>query len=195
MSSTPEPMRCDEALDLIEPLLDNELDPSVAEDLRRHLDACPSCADEAEAGRQLVDELRSLPELDPPRRVVERVRGTVDRESAQRRDRTGRFNRPGRLAAAAVLVLALGAAAIGRQHVARADAEARRAAADLTCALVRLNDITQRANRAIQTEVIDHRVVPVAARGLARPFQRISNGISKGEPPATSPEVRNEGNS
>ena len=42
-------------------------------------------------------------------------------------------------------------------------------------------DITQRANRAVQNEVIDHRVIPVAARGLGRPFQRLSNGISQGE--------------
>jgi anti-sigma factor (TIGR02949 family) len=188
-------MRCDEALDLIEPLLDNELDPSAAEDLRRHLDACPSCADDAEAGRQLLDELRSLPEIDAPRRVVERVRELADRESVRRRDRTGGISRLGWLAAAAALVLALGAATIGRQHAARADAEARRAAADLTCALACLSDITQRANRAIQTEVIDHRIVPVAARGLARPLQRIANGISQGESPVTPRGIRNEGNS
>ena len=49
MSSTVEPMSCDFALDLIDPMLDDELDASVAEDLHRHLDACPSCSGEAAA--------------------------------------------------------------------------------------------------------------------------------------------------
>jgi hypothetical protein len=35
----------------------------------------------------------------------------------------------------------------------------------------------------------------VAARGLGRPLQRLSNGISENGSLATSPEIRIEGNS
>lgn len=195
MSSTVEPMRCEVAIDLIEPLLDDELDASIAEDLRRHLNACPNCSREAVAARGVLIELRSLPEFDLPPRVLERVQRTVDRNPASLPVRLGGRRRLGWLAAAAALVLAVGAVTIGRQHIATNDIEARRAAAELTYALACVSNISQRANRAVQNEVINHRVIPVAARGLGRPLQRLSNGISQGGSPATSPEIRNEGNS
>lgn len=195
MSSTVEPMSCDLALDLIEPMLDDELDVSVAEDLHRHLDSCPSCSGAAAAARRVLTELRSLPELEPPPRVVENVRRTIDRDSSSRHAPQGGRYRLGWIAAAAALVLAVGVVGMVRNQIASTNAEARRAAAEVTYALARVSNIAQRANRAVQNEVIDHRVIPVATRGLGRPFQRLSNGISQGESQATSPEIRNEGNS
>ncbi len=195
MSSTVEPMRCGTALDLIDPLLDDELDASVAEELQRHLEACPSCSDEAAAARRILKELRSLPELDPPPRVAEHVHRTIERDPSGRHARSGRRFRLGWMAAAAALVLAVGSIGVVRNQAASADAEARRAAAEVTTALACISKITQRANRAVQNEVIDHRVIPVAARGLGRPLQRLSNGISEGGSRVTSPEIRNEGNS
>jgi anti-sigma factor RsiW len=195
MSSTVEPMSCETALDLIEPLLDDELAASDAEDLRRHLDGCPSCSKEAAAARGVLAELRSLPELAPPPRVVKSAQRTIERESAYRHHRSGVAFRPVWLAAAAAVVLAVGTIGMIRHQTVTANAEARRAAAEVTYALACVSNITQRANRAIKNEVIDQRVVPMTTRGLARPFQRLSNGISQGGSPATSPEIRNEGNS
>ena len=195
MSSTVEPMRCGTALDLIDPMLDEELKVSTVEDLQRHLDACPSCSGEVAAARQVLTELRSLPELDPPTRVVAHVQQTIERDPSSRRARPGGRDRLGWMAAAAVLVLAVGAAGMVRHQNASSKAEARRAAAEVTYAIACVSNITQRANRAVQTEVIGHRVIPVAARGLARPLQRLSNGISENGSLATSPEIRIEGNS
>ncbi len=195
MSSTVEPRSCETILDLIDPWLDDELDESVAADLRRHLDACPSCSREAAAAQQILTELRSLPEFDPPSRVVEHVRRIVDRDPTSHQGFFGRRHRLGWMAAAATLVLALGAVTIGRQQTVSTNAEARRAAAEVTYALACVSNITQRANRAVRTEVIDHRVIPVVANGLGRPFQRLSNGISEGASPVTFPETRHEGNS
>lgn len=194
MSSTVETLRCETALDLIEPFLDHELEASLAEHFRRHLDECPACRAEASAARRLLNELRSLPEIDLPPRVVEQVERTIDRE------RLHSINRPaGRrlswLAAAAVLVLAVGAVMNDRLQSASNGEDARRAAAELTYALACVSDITQRANRAVRNQVIDHQIVPVAARGLARPFQRLSTGISSGASATAPAEIRNEGNS
>ena len=195
MSSTVETMSCDLALDLIDPMLDDELDVSVAEDLHRHIDACPSCSGEAASARRVLTELRSLPNLDPPPRVVENVRRTIDRDSSSHRARQGGRYRLGWMAAAAALVLAVGVVGMVRNQTASTNAEARRAAEEVTYALACVSNITQRANRAVQYEVIDHRVIPAAARGLGRPLQRLSNGISEGGSLATSPEILNEGNS
>jgi len=195
MSSTVEPMSCDTALDLLDPLLDDELDAPAAKDLRRHLEACPSCSEEAAAAQQTLTQLRSLPEFDPPPRVLEHVRRTIDRDPTSHHGPFGGRHRLGWMAAAAVVVLALSAVTIGRHQTAASETEARRAAAEVTYALACVSNITQRANRAVRNEVIDHRVIPAAARGLGRPLQRLSNGISEGESPVTLPEIRHEGNS
>lgn len=56
-----EPLRCDEALDLLEPSLDGELTPGDAARLRAHLFGCPSCARELALARRIQGELRALP--------------------------------------------------------------------------------------------------------------------------------------
>jgi hypothetical protein len=194
MSRPADSMLCEDALDLIEPLLDQELETSVAEGLRLHLEGCPSCAREAEAARQLLTELRSLPEFDPPARVLERLQAATERSTlfslANHRNRKMAW-----LAAAAALVLAVGALTIGHRPPDPTGAEALRAAAEVTFAIAYVGAITQRANRAIRNEVIDHRVVPVAARGLARPFQRLSNDELMGGSLTAPPENQNEGKS
>jgi anti-sigma factor RsiW len=56
-----EPLRCDEALDLLEPSLDGELTPGDAARLRAHLFGCLSCARELALARRIQGELRALP--------------------------------------------------------------------------------------------------------------------------------------
>ena len=194
MSQPADEMRCEDVLDLIEPFMDDELEAPVAEKLRNHLEGCPSCSREAVAARGVLTELRSLPELDPPPRVLVRLQAATERSPlfnlARHRSRKMAW-----LAAAAALVLAIGVLTIGRQAPDPTDAEALRAAAEVTYALACVSDITLRASRAIRNEVIDHRVVPVAARSLARPFQRLSNDELMGGTASRPPEHRMEGNS
>ena len=194
MSRTADTMQCENALDLIEPLMDQELEISVAEGLRQHLEDCPSCAREAEAARRLLTELRSLPELDPPLRVMEQVQAATDR-SPLFRPASHRKRKMAWLAAAAALVLAVGALTIGRRPPDPTDAEALRAAAEVTYALACVSDIAQRASIAIRNEVIDLRVAPVAARGLTRPFQRLSNDELMGGSLTAPHKNPKEGNS
>ena len=109
---------CEEALDLLEPYLDGDLPPEEADRVRRHLEACSSCAAELALAARIQRELRALPQPDCPPEVIERVR------------RKGRGevvpfpsgNRPFRsriAAAAAVLALAVGGGSlfVHLQHV------------------------------------------------------------------------------
>jgi anti-sigma factor RsiW len=64
-----EPLRCDEALDLLEPSLDGELPPGDAARLRAHLFGCPSCARELALARRIQGELRALPLSEVPSEI------------------------------------------------------------------------------------------------------------------------------
>jgi anti-sigma factor RsiW len=115
------PLRCEEALDLLEPSLDGELASGEESRLRSHLAGCPACAAELALAARIQRELRALRPVAvlpfPPRRGVAR---------------------PARLlAAAAMLVLTIGgglyfehvrprpAASPSPEEIARATAEAR----------------------------------------------------------------------
>ncbi|MFY9823289.1 MAG: zf-HC2 domain-containing protein, partial [Thermoanaerobaculia bacterium] len=79
MNRADDTFTCDNALDLLEPYVDGDLEPAVAERLRSHLASCPSCAAELALAERIQRELRALPQLDCPPEIVERVR----REGAQ----------------------------------------------------------------------------------------------------------------
>ena len=59
-------MNCPRALQLLQPLLDRSLSQPGAEDLRTHLDTCPSCRGELALLRTLHQTLADEPTIDPP---------------------------------------------------------------------------------------------------------------------------------
>jgi len=59
-------MNCPRALQLLQPLLDRSLSQPVSEDLRVHLDTCPSCRGELALLRSLDRALADEPTIDPP---------------------------------------------------------------------------------------------------------------------------------
>jgi len=101
---------CDEALDLLEPYVDGDLPEATAERLRVHFETCRSCAVELALAERIQTELRSLPQLDCPPEILERVRRQGGEVVPFRPRRTGLPLRVA--AAAAVLVLALGGGAL-----------------------------------------------------------------------------------
>src|SRR6476469_108447 len=64
---------CADASDSLEPYLDGDLPPREADRLREHLGSCAACAAELALAERIQRELRSLPQLDCPREVIERV--------------------------------------------------------------------------------------------------------------------------
>lgn len=71
-------MTCKEALSLIQRRLDNDLTAAEEECLRQHLEACPHCLKTAEQLNHLHQELSSLPKVNPPYSLVDRVLEMVE---------------------------------------------------------------------------------------------------------------------
>jgi anti-sigma factor RsiW len=167
--SDQEPL-CDEALELIEPYLDGDLSPAGSSGLRTHLERCPSCAAELELAAKIQRELRSLPQLDCPPEVLERVRNAGRGEVVPFRPRRVLGLRI--VAAAAVLLLAVGGAALflrfeqRRLEVAQATAEAR-------YALAVLGKVTRRTGRNLREDVLQKRLVEPANRSVFRSLGEI----------------------
>jgi anti-sigma factor (TIGR02949 family) len=181
MTPQNDPIRCEEALDLIEPYLDGELPPAEAARLRDHLEGCPACAAELALARRIQGSLRALPQPDCPPEVIARVvragRGEVvpfaaPAVSAGRRARAVR----GRLAAAAaVAALAVGGGTLflhlqqQREQEARpSQAEVAEATREARLALAYVGKVSRRAGLDVRDEVLQKRLVIPTARSLSR---------------------------
>lgn len=170
-------LHCEEALDWIEPYLDGDLPEDEAGRLRGHLAGCPTCAAELQLATRIQNELRSLPQLDCPPEVMERVRregrGVVLPFESRRRATMGL-----RLAAAAaMLALAVGGGALFLQIQRPSDQpspeQIAQATAEAKLALAYLGKATRRATVDLRDEVIAKRLVIPATRGVSRSLGEI----------------------
>jgi anti-sigma factor (TIGR02949 family) len=166
---TTEPMTCDEALDLLEPLVDGELPPAGEDRLRSHLEGCRACAGELALAERIRGELRALPQPDCPPELIERV------------VRTGRGQvvpfpaRPLRVriaAAAALLALAVGGGSLFLHYQHPSDRPSPEQVAEATrearLALAYLGRATRKAGFDVRDEVLEKRLVIPAARSVSR---------------------------
>ncbi len=65
--------RCLKILELLPRFIENDFSPEESEEIRRHLEQCPSCQAEYESIRQLMDTLETLPNLNVPPSFKEAV--------------------------------------------------------------------------------------------------------------------------
>jgi anti-sigma factor (TIGR02949 family) len=171
---------CDEALDLLEPYVDGDLPRETAERLRVHLETCRSCAGELALAQRIQSELRSLPQLDCPPEILERVRS---QGAAVLPFRPRLLGLPLRVAAAAaVLVLTLGGGALfvhfQQQPRQPSAAEIAQATAEARYALAYIGRVSRRTGLDLRDDVL--------ARRLVRPATR-SVSLSLGEAPEPAP--------
>lgn len=81
-------MTCEQALALLEPAIEERLEPSVAPDFSMHIAACTSCAAELARARAFVEELERVPVPEPPADLADKVKFRVRCEAARiRRNR------------------------------------------------------------------------------------------------------------
>jgi anti-sigma factor (TIGR02949 family) len=186
-------LRCDEALEILEAYLDGDLPSAEASRVREHLERCPACAAELELAGRIQRELRSLPELDCPPELVERIHEAGRGEVVPFRPREPVLG--WRLAAAAALLaLAIGGGALflrvqqqsdrpSPQEIAKATAEAR-------YALAYIGKVTRRTRLSLQDDVFQKRLVEPASRGVSRSLGEIPR--SAVPPSASSGRVDKE---
>jgi len=173
MNRIDDDLTCYDALELIEPFVDGDLEGAEAARLRSHLAGCHACAAELALAERIQRELRALPQLDCPPEIVERVR----REGAQ----VLPFRSPVRprgaglpfriAAAAALLALALwgGALFIRSQQRPRqpSAAEVARATQEARYALAYLGKVSRQASFDVRDDVLARRVVLPAAQSVS----------------------------
>lgn len=186
MNRTTDDLHCEEALELLEPYVDGDLSPMEASRLRFHVERCGSCAAELALATRIQRELRSLPELECPPEVLERVqlggRGKVvpfpSRPQAGWRI----------VAAAAVLALALGGGAlflqIQRQPSQPTPEQIAQATAEAKLALAYLGKATRRASLDLRDDVLQKRLVLPAARSVSRSLDEIPSLAAEPATPA-----------
>ncbi|HEX4964649.1 MAG TPA: zf-HC2 domain-containing protein [Thermoanaerobaculia bacterium] len=183
MNRLDDTLSCGDALDLLEPYVDGELAPAEAASLRSHVEGCPACARELALAERIQRELRSLPQLDCPPEIVERVRRQGAEVVPFRPRLTTRL--PLRLAAAAALLaLALGGGAFfvrHQQQEAKA-AEVARATREARFALAYLGKVSRRTSLDVRDEVIVRRVALPVTRSISRSIG-LSLGSSDPEKP------------
>jgi anti-sigma factor RsiW len=167
MNRKDDSLDCRQALLWIEPSLDGELMPAVDALLRRHLEACPSCAAERALAGEIQRGLRALPLPDCPPEVLERVRRAGAQAGAHAGSRILPFpaRRLRAALAAAVLALAVGGGAAflveRREDRARSE-ELARATAEARFALAYVGRVSRRTGLELRDGMRQHMSLPEA---------------------------------
>ena len=106
-------MTCEQAMELLSPMLDGELDPQLSEALEAHLEACPDCKALADSLRGLDVQLAGLKEP-APESLKRGVLYKIDQATGKAKKPRSRWFGPGTVigAVAAVLVLLVGVGVI-----------------------------------------------------------------------------------
>jgi anti-sigma factor (TIGR02949 family) len=173
MTTPHDALQCEEALDLLEPFLDGDLDAGDADRLRGHLAACPACAAELAFAERVQRELRALPQPEcPPEllaRVVQNGRGEVVPflQPQPQPQRTGRLRIA---AAAALLILTIGGGSlfVHLQHVQQQREQVAEATREARLALAYFGKVTRKAGFDVRDEVLEKRLVIPVTRGVSR---------------------------
>ena len=120
-------MDCKLVRDHFDAYVDSELEPTPVIEFERHLDACPGCRNELALARLVQRSVRELPTEAAPPALKRRIMRALDDLSAQQGGASRHAPWGGVLAAAASLLLVVGAAMKSDTHGASAPALAEAA--------------------------------------------------------------------
>jgi anti-sigma factor (TIGR02949 family) len=198
MTRPEEPLSCDEALDLLEPLLDGDLPPEESGRLRLHLEGCAACAAELDLAGRVQAGLRALPQPDCPPGLLARLAQTLEtgRGEVVAFPSRARTTRHRVAAAAAVAALAVGGGSlfVHLQHLQqRAEirqaqvAQLAEATREARFALAYIGRASRKAGLDVRDEVLQKRLVAPATRTLSRSLNDLPNASSPAGEPRQEP--------
>ncbi len=76
-------MNCKQTLNEISDLLDGELDPELAEAVRKHLEACPDCTVIVDTTKRTIELFCGSEPMPLPPKVEERLRKALETKLAR----------------------------------------------------------------------------------------------------------------
>ncbi len=185
-----ETLSCDQACGRIEALIDGDLDQKASEDVRRHIEDCPSCRNELELAEEVRATLRSLPSFAMPVGVLHAVRTATVADSEQE-PAAGWWTRPvAALAAiAAAVLLALVIAPERQKPLPHTDsAEVERVTAETRVAMAYLASAARRAEARLTQRVVRDRAVMATVKGVSSSLK-----WAYGSDTSTPKNIGNEG--
>lgn len=185
-----EPLSCDQACDRLEAWIDGDLDQKASEDVRRHIEGCPSCRNELELAEEISATLRSLPSFAMPAGVLQAVRTATEADSAQE-PAAGWWTRPVAAVAAiaAAVLLALVIAPERQKPLPHADtAEVERVTAETRLAMAYLASAARRAEARVTNRVVRDRAVMATVNGVSSSLK-----WARSSDPSTPKNMENEG--
>lgn len=160
-----EGLSCDDVRVCLEALVDGELGSAERTAVEAHCAGCEACGRERTRARALWSALRELPEPDPPADLLGRVReAAAAEEVVARRWRRGWPV----LAAAALVLLAVGSVLIRATIRPAPDPELARARAEARYAFAVVADACRQAGGLTRREVLLKRIVAPGAGALHR---------------------------
>jgi anti-sigma factor RsiW len=160
MSSNP----CEWTLEYIEPYLDGEMDAGERAGFEAHCVVCASCARELSFAIRIRRELRSLPPLGAPERVVEAAaREVIESKIVPLTVARTRRNYALPALAAAIALVAAVWFGIHERRPEYSEAEIRRASAEMALAF---RYVDRYSDGVVRDDVMEKRVVPHIERAL-----------------------------
>ena len=113
-------MTCEQALELMSPMLDGELDPKLTDALNAHLETCPDCKRLADTLRGLDEQVSGLREP-APEGLKKGVLYRIDQATGKAKKPVRRWFGPGTaigaVAAVLVLLVGIGVIPLGKQSM------------------------------------------------------------------------------
>ena len=200
MSRRVESMSCAEVQDRLDAWIDGDLEPAEAGVLEVHLEGCAGCDEERRLADEIRAELRGLPELDPPDRVIKVVRDETAQTIAERVRQLmdAVILRPAPTVATLVVVVVVMLAVLPTRESGTpqfTDKEVARAAEETKLALAYVSSVTRRAESQVRRKIFEDGAVSTTVRGISRSFEW--TGSSAGAEPTKNvlPKKNNEGSS
>ncbi len=184
---------CAGVLERLDAWIDGDLDADEAAAVKAHIGLCESCREEHQLAEVVVAELRSMPDFDLPKRVMEAVRKKTHPTLVERLRNfleEIRIRPVPAFAAVVAVVLMVVVASPWRQPAEPqyTDQEVARAVAETRLALAYVGNVAQRAELRVKQRVFNQGVAAQTVRGVRRSLQVIGEaGAATADPDATPP--------